>query len=108
MARLNSSEELEKFRQALLSQRDPNTPCISICAGAGRLASGASEVISAFEKVSGVKVPYTIVPRRKGDLPEFYANPNLALTELGWHTELDLEQMVADTWRWQSQNPNGY
>ena len=66
------------------------------------------EVISAFEKVSGVKVPYTIVPRRKGDLPEFYANPNLALTELGWHTELDLEQMVADTWRWQSQNPNGY
>ena len=49
MARLNSPEELEKFRQELLSQRDPDTPCISICAGAGCLASGAGEVIAAFK-----------------------------------------------------------
>jgi len=49
MAQLNSPEELEKFRQKVVSKRDPNTPCISICAGAGCLASGASEVIAAFK-----------------------------------------------------------
>ena len=49
MARLNSPEELEKFRQEVVSKRDPNTPCISICAGAGCVASGASEVIAAFK-----------------------------------------------------------
>ncbi len=49
MARLNSAEELEKFRQKILSGKDPKTPCISICAGAGCLASGASEVIAAFK-----------------------------------------------------------
>jgi NADH-quinone oxidoreductase subunit F len=49
MAQLNSPEELEKFRQEVVSRRDPNTPCISICAGAGCIASGASEVIAAFE-----------------------------------------------------------
>ncbi len=50
MARFNSPEELEKFRQDLLSKRDPNAPCISVCAGAGCLASGAREVINAFEQ----------------------------------------------------------
>src|SRR4030042_372547 len=49
MARLNSPEELEKVRQEILSRRDPNTPCISICAGAGCIASGAGEVIAAFK-----------------------------------------------------------
>jgi len=49
MARLNSPEELERFRQEILSKRDPGTPCISICAGAGCIASGADEVISAFK-----------------------------------------------------------
>ena len=49
MARLNSSEELENFRQKILSRRDPSTPCISICAGAGCIASGADEVITAFK-----------------------------------------------------------
>ena len=49
MARLNSPEELRKFRQAILSKRDPDNPCISICAGAGCVASGADEVIAAFK-----------------------------------------------------------
>ena len=49
MARLNSSEELEKFRQKIVSERDPDKPCVSICAGAGCLASGAGEVIAAFK-----------------------------------------------------------
>ena len=50
MARLNSPEALRKFRQAILSKRDPDNPCISICAGAGCVASGADEVIDAFKK----------------------------------------------------------
>ena len=66
------------------------------------------EVIRAFEKANRVKIPYTIANRREGDLPEFYADASLALTELDWRAELDLEQMVTDTWRWQSQNPSGY
>ena len=49
MARLNSPEELERFRKKILAQRDPNKPCISICAGAGCVASGADEVIAAFQ-----------------------------------------------------------
>ena len=49
MARLNSPEELENFRHELLSKRDPKTPCISICAGAGCIASGADKVIDAFK-----------------------------------------------------------
>jgi len=49
MARLNSPEELQKFRQAVLSKRDPDNPCVSICAGAGCVASGADEVIAAFK-----------------------------------------------------------
>ena len=49
MARLNSPEELESFRQEILSKRDPSKPCISICAGAGCIASGADEVIAAFK-----------------------------------------------------------
>jgi len=49
MARLNSPEELDNFRQEILSKRDPNMPCISICAGAGCIASGADEVIEAFK-----------------------------------------------------------
>ncbi|HMK66798.1 MAG TPA: (2Fe-2S) ferredoxin domain-containing protein, partial [Thermodesulfobacteriota bacterium] len=50
MKRINSTEELEKLRQEILSRRDPNKPCVSICAGAGCLASGAGEVIAAFQK----------------------------------------------------------
>ena len=50
MARIKTAEELEKSRQEILSRRDPNTPCVSICAGTGCLASGASEVVAAFEK----------------------------------------------------------
>ena len=49
MPRINSPEELEKVRQEILSRRDPSKPCISICAGAGCLASGAGEVIAAFK-----------------------------------------------------------
>ena len=66
------------------------------------------EIISTFEQVTGKKVAYKIVDRRKGDVAENYADASLALKELGWKTELNLHDMVVDTWRWQCKNPNGY
>ena len=66
------------------------------------------EVINTFEKVSGRKVNYKIAPRRAGDLAECFANPSLAAQELNWKAEKNLEDMLQDAWRWQSQNPNGY
>jgi UDP-glucose 4-epimerase len=66
------------------------------------------DMVKAFEKGSGQSVPYQLVDRRPGDIAECYADPAFALQELGWKAERGLEQMTADTWRWQSQNPNGY
>ena len=74
----------------------------------GGLGSSVLEIVHAFEDASGKKVPYQIVPRRDGDLAEFYADASLALKELDWKVELDLQTMMEDTWRWQSANPNGY
>jgi len=66
------------------------------------------EIVKAFEKVSGVKIPYEIVERRSGDVPESFADPSRANKDLGWKAELGLEDMCADVWRWQSMNPDGY
>lgn len=66
------------------------------------------DVVKAFEKASGVKVPYKIVDRRPGDLATCYSNPEKAEKELGWKAEKDLNDMCADSYRWQHQNPNGY
>lgn len=81
--------------------------CRAYNLGAGKGYS-VLEVVAAFEKACGNTVPYQFSPRREGDLAEYYADANLALKELGWKTELDIERMVEDTWRWQSGNPNGY
>ena len=66
------------------------------------------EVVKAFEKASGKKVPYRIVERRAGDIAECYADPKKAREELGWQAQYGIEKMCEDSWRWQSQNPNGY
>lgn len=66
------------------------------------------EMIRAFERVSGRPVPYEIVARRPGDIATCYADPSLARTELVWSALHDIDAMVRDAWRWQSQNPNGY
>ena len=59
------------------------------------------EAIHAFEKVSGVKLNYTIGPRRVGDVVAIYANNNKAKSELGWHPENTLEQMMDSAWKWE-------
>ncbi len=66
------------------------------------------DVVKAFEKASGKKVPYQIMPRRAGDIATCYSDPSKALKELGWKAERDIEEMCEDSWRWQSQNPDGY
>lgn len=66
------------------------------------------EVVTAFEKASGIKIPYDIVPRRAGDIAEVYADPAKAYKDLGWKAQFGIAEMCADSWRWQSQNPDGY
>ena len=66
------------------------------------------EVVAAFEKASGVKIPYKICDRRPGDIATCYSNPEKAHRELGWKAEKGIEEMCADSYRWQHLNPNGY
>ena len=65
------------------------------------------ELVRAFEKASGKKIPFEIAPRRAGDIAFFYADATKAEKELGWKTEKTLEEMCRDSWNWQSKNPNG-
>ena len=66
------------------------------------------DMVHAFEKVTGRKVPYRIAPRRPGDLATVYASPDKSAEELGWKAEYGLEDMCRDTWAWQCKNPMGY
>ena len=66
------------------------------------------DVVKAFEKVTGVKVPYKIEPRRAGDIASCYADVSYAKQVLDWESTKTLEEMCADTWYWQKQNPQGY
>lgn len=66
------------------------------------------QVVHAFEKACGHPIKYQIKPRRPGDIAKCYCAPEKAKKELGWEAEYGIEDMCADSWRWQSQNPNGY
>ncbi|WP_421381631.1 UDP-glucose 4-epimerase GalE [Bacillus salacetis] len=66
------------------------------------------QMVEAFEQVSGQNVPFRIVSRRPGDIAECYADPSKAERELGWKAGRSLEEMCADSWKWQSRNPEGY
>lgn len=72
--------------------------------------SGSSvlEIVEAFAKACGRPVPYEITDRRPGDIAACYADPSLAREKLGWEATRDMAAMTADSWRWQSGNPNGY
>ena len=66
------------------------------------------DVVKAFEKVNNVNVPYSIKPRRPGDIATCYCNPAKAKAELGWEAQYDIEDMCRDSWNWQKNNPRGY
>lgn len=65
------------------------------------------DVVKAFEKASGIKINYRIAPRRAGDVACCYADATKAKEVLGWQAQYEIDDMCADSWRWQSQNPNG-
>jgi UDP-glucose 4-epimerase len=90
-----------------LEKLKTNPGCVEYNLGTGKGYS-VLEVVKAFEKVSGKKIPYKIVERRSGDIAACYANPEAAKQELGWKAKYGIEKMCEDAWRWQLQNPNGY
>ena len=66
------------------------------------------DLIKSFEEVSNKKIPYEIVSRRPGDVASCYADPKFAKQTLGWEAKLGLNDMCSDSWRWQSNNANGF
>ena len=88
-----------------LASHEPGARAWNLGTGTG---TSVLEVIKAFEKASGVEIPYVVGPRRAGDLPATYADPSRAEAELGWKATRTIDDMCADLWRWQSQNPQGF
>ena len=84
-----------------------NEALITVNLGTG-VGYSVLDVVNAFAKVSGKAVPYEFLPRRAGDVAINYADASKALSLLGWQAMRNLEQMCADTWKWQSLNPEGY
>lgn len=84
-----------------------HTGCEEINLGTGK-GTSVLQLRDAFEKASGVKIPYVIDPRRPGDPDEVYADATKAEQLLGWKAKLSVERMCEDSWRWQKNNPNGY
>ena len=75
--------------------------------GTGR-GSSVLEVLDAFERATGIRIPREIAERRAGDVIEAWADPSLAAELLGWKSRHSLEEMLADAWRWQEKNPDGF
>lgn len=92
---------------ALRTLSDTHNTLITVNLGTGRPYS-VLEMLRAFEKSADTAVPFDIVARRSGDLAEYYADPFLAKSLLSWEAKLGIDAMCADTWRWQTNNPNGY
>ncbi len=84
---------------------NPGLDVINLGTGVGY---SVLDMVKAFSKACGKELPYEIKPRREGDIAMCYADPAKALNVLGWKAERGLDEMCEDSWRWQSQNPNGY
>ncbi len=99
--------DLARGHLAALNALDTQSGVVPINLGTGHGYS-VLEVVAAFEKASGKKVPYRIVDRRPGDIAACYADPSRASELLGWSAEMNIETMCVDAWRWQSGNPQGF
>lgn len=90
-----------------LEKLETNPGLVTYNLGTGKGYS-VLDMVKAFSKACGHEIPYKIVERRPGDVAMCYADPTKAKNELGWEAKYDLDRMCADSWRWQSNNPNGY
>ncbi len=97
--------DLAKGHVAALNQHIPGCTAINLGTGQG---ISVLQAIKAFEEASGKAVPYTVGPRRSGDIAACYASADKAERLLHWKAELSFANACEDAWRWQSQNPNGY
>ncbi len=96
---LGHVKAIEKLKE------NPGTKIYNLGTGKGY---SVLDIINAFEKATGVKVPYVIGPRRPGDIDECYSDATRAKNDLGWQAQYGIEDMCRDSWNWQSKNPNGY
>ncbi|WP_448546473.1 UDP-glucose 4-epimerase GalE [Thalassotalea fusca] len=99
--------DLAKGHVKALEKLHQETGCHAFNLGSGRGYS-VLEMVAAFAKASSRPIEYKIEKRRAGDIAQCYASAQLAKQVLGWQTELTIEDMVQDTWHWQSNNPDGY
>ncbi len=99
--------DLARGHVAALAKLDAG-PGLFVCnLGTGKGYS-VLEVLAAYEKACGKKIPCRFAPRRPGDIAAVYANPAFAKKELGWQAQYGIEEMCADSWNWQKNNPEGY
>ena len=99
--------DLAKGHLAALDYLAKNPGLLTVNLGTGKGLS-VLEMVNAFQKASGIKIPYQIVDRRSGDVATCYAATELAYEKFGWRAEQEVDAMCDDTWRWQSNNFNGY
>ena len=99
--------DLAEGHVAALEYLTKNQAMITVNLGTG-IGYSVLDVVNAFAKTSTKKIPYEFLPRRAGDVAINYADASLAKKLLGWHASRGLDEMCADTWRWQSNNPNGF
>ena len=99
--------DLAEGHVAAIEYARDHTGCEAFNLGTGEGYS-VLDIVNAFERVNHVKVPYEIAPRRAGDPPTVYAKVGKAEKMLHWKARRTLDQMCADSWRWQTQNPHGY
>lgn len=97
-------DDLASGHLAALDYLDKHAGILTVNLGTGR-GTSVFELIHAFERACGRKIPYEVVPRRSGDLPEYYAQADYAKAVLGWQAKYDINRMCQDSWRWQNQNP---
>ena len=98
-------DDLAEGHVAAIEHSKPGFTAYNLGSGVG---VSVLELVRAFEEASGRRIPYEIVDRRAGDLPEYYALVDRAREELDWTVKRSIEDACADSWRWQSQNPKGY
>jgi UDP-glucose 4-epimerase len=99
--------DLAEGHVAALRHAESQPGLVTLNLGTGRGAS-VLEVVHAFERASGRAISCEVGPRRPGDVPAYWGDPSLAQATLGWSAHRGLDQMCADSWRWQQGNPNGY